>query len=291
MGTSSSFGGAGSNTPLVPSWLESSGGSAGEGVAGGGVEGGTEATSPPSGSVAQPSVGGAVPQPSRGVGGARFSASRRDYTRFASSGGTDRRALNRALSSYVRSGAGGARSATLRMGSSRAVAVGASRFFSDVRNVGLESALFRRGIEYDASQPACDVLLNVVDKMDFDGGPIDEAIARDAMVEAIVDSIDDLSVGIGELDDAVYPVLIETFVTKSILDRLIMDIGNKGVYVAKDVDAVNYINNQLEIVVGGVVSDAFAMAGGVESVSRSEFDSVIDEVYRSSFEFMEALGE
>lgn len=293
MGTSSSFGGAGGGTPLIPSWLQPDSNDGGQEA--GGVGSGTEPQGDPSGAPQAPSESPQTPQPGQPVAprpdGNRFRNARSNYTRFASSGGTNRESLNRAVSSYVRSGVGGARSATIRMGASRGVAANTARLFSDIRSEGAEQALFRRGIEYDGQGHACDVLLEVLDSMDFNGGPIDEAIARNAMVESVIENLEDLDVPFSELEPAVYSVLLEDFVTKSIVSRLIMDIGMRGIYVAKDAAAAECVHGILEEVVAGAVSDSFANTGGIESVATSEYDRIVNQIYSNSYSLLQALGE
>lgn len=285
MGTSSPFGGANPNTPLVPTWLQPSGGADDQG--GGNPEPQEQGANPPA-APARPEA----PQPggARPASPQRFRTAKSNYTRFASSGGTDRRALNRAVSSYVSSGTGGARGATLRMGSARGVAAGVARLFSDIRNQGVEAALFARGIEYDGSRSAVDVLFDTLDRMELDGGPIDEAIARDAMVESLIATLESPDVLIGDVDPALYSEIVESFVAKSIVSRIIMDIGARGINVARDASSAMYIQDQLESVVAGAVSDSFVQNGGLESVRPSELSAMVYNIYRDSFLFLEALG-
>lgn len=279
MGTSSPFGGAGGNTPLIPSWLQP-----GEGADDGGGQGPTPA--PPSQPNQPPSKpqNGTKPEPNR------FQTARGNYTRFASSGGTDRKSLGRALSSYVSQGVGGASSASIRMGTSKSVATSTARFFADVQREGVRDALFQRGIEYKGQEVGT-ALLEILNKMPFDGGPIDEAIARDAMVESIIDNFEDLSVGFEEVDPAVYSALLEDFVTRSIVARTVIDIGIKGISVAKDAEAAQYIQKQLEDVIRGAVSDAFSKNGGIDKVTYTEYKTTIDQIYTDAYTFINILGD
>ena len=289
MGTSSSFGGAGAHSPLIPSWLQPD-----ESFAPAG-EGGEAPVLPPSNSsepnqeapqLAQPSAAPKVsPLPNR------FKEPRGNYSRFALSGGGDREHLGKALSGYVAHSAGGASIASARMGRSKNVASATARFFAEVQREGVREALFKWRIEGDSSRRVSDTLLEVLNKMPFDGGPIDEAIARDSMVDSIIDNFDDLNVSFDEVDPAVFNVVLEDFVTKSIVAKIIMDIGVKGLYLAKDESAAQYIHDQLEDIVRGAVSDAFSINGGVDHVTADEFDLAVDQVYTDAFSFIQAYEE
>src|SRR5689334_9303875 len=103
MGTSGSSGGSGSNTSLVPTFLELG---ATEPLPGG--EAG-QADGDDTGDGAAPGGGTPLadaPRPPIQLTpfGARFTGARTNFTRFASSGGNDRGALRRSVRDYVRSG-------------------------------------------------------------------------------------------------------------------------------------------------------------------------------------------
>src|SRR5690348_12014217 len=97
MGTSSAYGGPRGSTPLVPSWLEPDGPE---------VPAPPEPPdhqAPPDGPPAD-SVPGSPPAtllPPVPADVGRFTAARSNFSRFASSGGTDRASLGRAVSHYV----------------------------------------------------------------------------------------------------------------------------------------------------------------------------------------------
>ena len=128
MGTSNPFGGQPGTSPLVPSWV-------GDDDSTPGVPNGTGPDGQPPDSAGPPTAPPMAPlralippiaDPSR------FSAARNNFSRFARSGGSDRRSLGRAVSHYVGSSTGGARTAAARMGSSSRSGGRLLGFLSDV---------------------------------------------------------------------------------------------------------------------------------------------------------------
>jgi hypothetical protein len=145
MGTSGPTKGSGSNSALVPTWLNE--------PPAGPLPGNDPATSPSEG----PDGGEQAP---RGDGGAkneqialapiqappeaaRFSGARANFTSFARSGGADRPALRRAVRDYVRSGTRGSANAVTRMGPSRDTASRALGVFRGFQRDGVEDTLLR----------------------------------------------------------------------------------------------------------------------------------------------------
>ena len=185
MGTSSSFGGQKGGTPLIPSWLgdgdtaPSSNGndsSQGDGTA----DGSTDAAQP---ATANPPTA-PVPQSAPPT---RFQASRTNFTRFVKSGGQDRASLGRAMSGYVSTASGGARTAAQKMGASRAGGVNLANFLANVRTQGVTTALQSLNLDTLAGRPIEEVFLGLIDYVCPENGSIDAGIARDAFVETIVD--------------------------------------------------------------------------------------------------------
>src|SRR5262245_3003769 len=105
MGTSSAYGGPGGGTPLIPSWLDSGDGAPAspDGTPPGGADptpapDGPKVPSPPVSPAPPPPQLPPIPVPSDS---GRFTAARNNFSRYAGSGGSDRKSLGRALSNYV----------------------------------------------------------------------------------------------------------------------------------------------------------------------------------------------
>jgi hypothetical protein len=135
VGTSNSYGGAGGGTPLIPTWLTPD------------TEGGA---TPPNGSEMPagdvPPAPKLAPVPQAGDA-KRFSSARGNFTRFVTSGGTDRKSLGRALSSYVSTSVGGSRTAARRMAISSQATSRLADFLSTASTAGVRDALRSIGLE------------------------------------------------------------------------------------------------------------------------------------------------
>ena len=265
VGTSNSFRGPGTATPLVPSWLN-----------GGAAPDGDDATPPssvpPSGDAPVPadaSPDGATPAvppapvhpPIPQSGDAdRFSAARNNFSRFASSGGHARSNLGRAVSHYVGTSSGGASNAARRMGASRRSATGLYGFLSEVVTSGAARALRTLHLESLAGQPIETIFLALSDYFCPDGGSVDEGIARDAFVETIVDLADS---GVTDLDGMTaeqMKIVFELYITNAIEDRICNDIGGKAIVLPADAREAWHVEHQLHDFILRAVADALERA-------------------------------
>src|SRR6266850_2316215 len=200
MGTSSMYGGP--RTGLVPSWVDD-------------PAPGVKPSPNPATSPLVPGQGGEVPAVPAGsnlpaaqpdpAGTGAFKGARTGFTRFARTG--SRSALESALSHYVHSGTGGARRAARRMGSSRSAGSRLLGVIHDVGRLGAAETLRNLNLPNLAGRPAADVFLALIEFVCPPGGSIDEAIARQAMLEAICDIAE---TGLGDFD-ALTPAQLEEF--------------------------------------------------------------------------------
>jgi hypothetical protein len=277
MGTSSSFGGAGPNTPLVPSWLNEP---------------------PPAPALLpveappQQQPQPAPPQPLPPIApppqGDRFRAPRSNFTRYLKTG--DSRSLRRAVSDYVRTGTGGSRGAAGRMGSSRQAAGRIYGFYQDVQQRGTAEALRQLGFGDLVGKPAIDGLARLTDAVCPPGGPQDQAIARDAFAEAVVNLAVEGVADIAALTADQWQSLFLDFITRSIEARIVNDIGTKSVTMPTDLKAAQQVERSLHQLVDGCAKDAFAETlGKGETLQDNQMQAGMDSIYQVAFAFLEAL--
>lgn len=258
MGTSSAFGGAGGDKPLIPSWLDGGGG---------------PATPPPGDAPAvpadAPTVPGAVPEapppratPAPASGGSgRNRAPRGNISGWAGSGGSDRRRLGRAVSQYVSRSAGGAGTAARRMGSSRTSAARLAGVLSSLQADGLQETLRSLDLAVLAGRTIEEVFAGLADYICPEGGSIDEGIARDAFIETIADLA---GAGIHDVDGLTadqMQTVFELYLAHTIEARIINDIGTRLVTLPDDVAAAQRVQDQLHDFVLRGVSDAVTSSG------------------------------
>jgi hypothetical protein len=287
MGTSSAYGGAGGTTPLVPSWLRGEGDNAGtDGGAGAqpALADGKVPTAP-----AAPAPLQATPRPGASD---RFTSARNNFSRFTSSGGSDRRSLGRAVSQYVSQSAGGSSQAAQRMGSSRGAAAGLIRFLNDAGSNGVREALRTLNLDSLAGRPVEEVFAGLADYICPEGGSIDEGIARDAFVETIADLA---GAGITDID-ALTPGQIQTvfelYATHAIEARICNDVGAKLITLPADPRAAERVQAQLRDFIQRGVSDAINAAGvNIQSLTPDAVIGFVTTVYQSAFEVLQTMGE
>ena len=294
MGTSNAYGGAGGGTPLIPTWLQGDDGGAGGGAPPPG-DGAQPANSPGTPASAPPSVPPApAPRPVIPAAGAsdRFTGARNSFSRFASSGGSDRRNLGRAVSRYVSTSAGGSRRAAQRMGSSRGAGAAVVRFLNDASVNGAREALRALNLESLAGRPIEEVFAGLADYICPEGGSIDEGIARDAFIETIADLA---GAGITDID-ALTPGQIQTvfelYTTHAIEARLCNDIGTKVVTLPADPRAAARVEAQLRDFILRGVSDAINAADvNIQALTPDAVTGFVTTVYQTAFEVLQAMGE
>lgn len=210
--------------------------------------------------------GGAIPEPTIGlspqprlagnsgvaeflapvpVSATRFVKPRVNFTRFAKSGGRDRKALGRAVRSYVTGASGGAARASRRMGASRAAASAIVDVFARLARDGVQQTLQHYNIDAAFAASPQDAFLALTDVICNDGGPVDEAIARDAWCE-VPASIDQFGItDLSAMNDSQRREVFASFVGRTIELRIQNDIGEKGFKVAGTPAEVRQISESL----------------------------------------------
>lgn len=264
MGTSTPFGGPGSSTPLIPSWLTTSDSAA-------------PASSPP------PSPPSAEPEH-------RFSAARNNFTRFAGSGGNDTRTMRRALAHYVHTSAGGSKTAVRRMGTSRTAAARLASFLAEAQIQGAAHALRTLNLDRLEGLPVEQVFLGLRDVICPSGGSIDEGIACEAFMETITE-LSQLGLTTWEsLSSAEVEVVLELFILHTIEARLYNDVGANHITAPQDVRAAHRVQRQLRDFIKGCVSDAFTDEDKRE-VDLRLAQARVDRIYELSFHLLQILSE
>ena len=287
MGTSGTFGG--SKSGLVPSWVDEPASSpvarpdgARDGAQDSGADGDGGAAPTPAAPTPYPPMP-AIPA-SSGLGAARG-----DLTRGART--SDEGAIRRGAGKYV-SASGGGRAAARRMPNSRAVAGGVAGLARSFANQGPAEALRRFNLTGMAGAPAEDVFVALTDMLCPAGGTIDEAIARDAMLETVADLA---AAGVGNFDELSTDDLREFFigvVSRSIEGKILNEVGTNAVSVPADIAGVERAQNMLHDFVEGCVRDEFEARGSdLGDLDGDAIDSFVDDLYAAALDLVKALGE
>lgn len=289
MGTSGSFGGG---RPMVPSWVsDPAPGPAAppqnppqDGQDGTPDDGQGSDTAPPA--PAAPTPYPAIQPPAQG---SNYGSARSDMTSGTKNGSSG--SIRRGAGKYV-AASGGGRAAARQMGSSRALAGGIAGLASAISRDGPAEALRRFNLESLAGAPAQDVFVALTDALCPPGGTIDEAIARDALLETIADLA---AKGIGNFDELTQDDLQEIFigvVSRSIEGRILNEVGTNSIKLSPDIAAVDRAQKMLHSFVVGCVRDRFQDSGeSVSSLDSGQIDGFVSDLYAASFDLMQTMGE
>lgn len=224
----------------------------------------------------------------RGTGS--LGSARGNFTRFAMTG--SRSSLGSALSSYVRGGTGGARRAARRMGSSRAVAGGLLGVVHDFQRLGPAETLRQLNLVGLAAQPAADVFVAILEFICPPGGAVDDAIARQAMLETVGDLAE---AGVGSFDTLTPKQLQDVFldfISRSIEGRVMADLGGRGITLPEDIAAVESAQAQLHDFIEGATRGQLARRlEGLERLSDRDIENVVNQIYETAFELIAVAGE
>jgi hypothetical protein len=222
--------------------------------------------------------------------GGRFRTSRSYFNTYASS--RDRQSLHKSLSSYVKKGTGGRRGATRRVGASIPTATRIIGFVQDVARTGVNQALLTLGLGNLVGQPAEHILAALTDVFCPAGGPIDQAIAREAWDESVLDLADSGIAEITEVTAEQWQALVGDFIAKSIETKVINDIGAKGIDLPQDIRAINQLQNDLHQLIRGAVDDAIGdRLNTGQPIPQDEIQTLVIDIYERSFAYLEALEE
>lgn len=290
MGTSSAFGGQGGRTPLVPSWLGDGG------VPPAAPNGAPTDAGPPTGPPDAPAPGTppAPPQPPIPplADPARFSVARNNFSRFAGSGGNDRRSLGRAVSHYVGSSSGGARNAAAKMGSARGASSRLLGVLSTAVARGATEALRALNLGALAGRPIEEIFLGLSDYVCPDGGSIDEGIAREAFIETITDLA---GAGITDFDGLTadqMQIVFELYATNAIEARLCNDIGMKTITLPSNSRVAARVQAQLKDFIRRGVADALTTAHTVAAaLTPDRVFQFVGNVYEQAFAILQIMGD
>src|ERR1700719_385565 len=282
MGTSNGNRGQDGRTPLVPSWLSAGG-------------------APPEPRPDQPSAEGiplrvplppALPPIPPMAAADRFTAARNNFSRYASSGSSDRPSLGRALAHYVSTSSGGGGTAAQRMGSSRTAGAQLLGFLSSAVANGPQEALRGLNLQGLAGQPIEEIFVGLIDYVCPEGGSLDEGIAREAFIETIADLAENGVVSLDGLTADQMQTIFELYAAHAIEARLCNDIGAKAIALPADAALAATVQKQLLDFVRRSVSDAMTQArAAMLALTPETVSGFVTRIYESAFNILETLAE
>lgn len=269
MGTSTSNPGQKGRSPLIPSWLD-------------------ESESTLNTDKSTNALQGIPPLADSN----RFRQSRGSYTHYLSSGGTDRTAMRRATSQYVRGSVGGSRNAVVRLGSARNSTVRLFNILGSVISNGVDNTIRHFNLQTAISAKASDVFESMVDYICPDGGPTDEGLVRDSFIDTIAGMPELADSKFEDLSEQQLTVFMKAYMANIVFKRLLNDIGLKSINLPSDPNRVERIQKDTLLYIEGAISDAFSQLGiSIREVEQSEALSVVDSIYEKTYDVLVEWGE
>ena len=251
---------------------------------------------PPNGGDDGPGTGadgddsGHVPYPGIPVGaGQALGGARGNLTRGART--SDQRALMRGAGGYVRASGGGAGVARSMRGSRMAAGrlAALARAFAER---GPVEALRSFDLEALAGAPAEDVFIALTDVLCPPGSSIDEAIARDAILETVAAFATE---GVGSFDGLTAEQLQEFFigvVSRSIEAKILNEVGTSTVHIPEDLATVELAQRMLHEFIEGCVRDEFEESGrDLVELESDEIEGFVGDLYEAALELIRVIGE
>lgn len=289
MGTSSQSTGPNSKTPLVPSWLEPSSDAPPMGSPDQDGQDGNEQENTPENvpNDSQPNPTPLSPQFSDIP--QRFRVPKTNFNRFISSGGLDRNSLKRGVSSYVRTGTGGARNATVKMGASLNSAYRVANVLRSINTQNVQSTLNSLNLGHLLNKPVTEIFTGLTEYICPPGGLIDESLSRDAWIETIVEISEQNMNDLDSLNEDQLREIFALYVSHSIENRIIQDIGSSLVERSLSVDDYNRIDANLHEYILGSVRDTLSRNSNVFSIDSREVQNLVFRLYQDTWNFLESM--
>lgn len=278
MGTSTPFRGGRNDNPLIPSWI-------------GGGDGGTGAGAGPGAPAdpGQPSPGQPLPgqaQPPR-----RYTGPRSSFTRFTRSGGEDRRALGRAVSSYVKRTGGGAAASSRRMAAERSATASLAGLLSraSVAPGGIREVVRALNFGELAERPIPDIYAALVDYICPPDGDLDDAHARDAYLEAVNEVMQNQPPDLEKPSPETVRDIIGKFIANAVNQRIVTAIGTNIVSLPTNPDDIRAVEKDLKDFVRGCVAETMDEFQGDFDIAG--LGPEIDAIFERALEILDDRGD
>jgi hypothetical protein len=179
------------------------------------------------------------------------------------------------------------------MGSSRTAGTQLLAFLSSAVANGGQQALRSLNLQNLVGRPIEEVFVGLMDYVcPFDGGTLDEGIARDAFIETIADLADN---GINNLDGLnleQMQTIFELYASHAIENRICNDIGMHTVTVPADATQAATVQRQLLDFIRRSVADSLTQArAAIETLTQANISSLVTRIYEQAFGILQLLGE
>ncbi|MBN1882824.1 MAG: hypothetical protein JW885_11670 [Deltaproteobacteria bacterium] len=265
MGTSKPFGGIPNGTPLVPSWIE---------------EFDNISNEDEESEIVEDNDTSSITIPINN----RFTNPRSYFTHFINSKGTKKYHLTNSIRQYVKHGLGGPKTAAKRMNVSNVTALELLQTLQNIRNTGTETTLQQLNLDYLIGQTHEAIIVGLIDFFAPPGGLIDEAIARQSLIDATIELIEQGFENLEELNESQLREYTINFIAKTIERRLIVDIALRIIELPRTLSDYKTIEEILHSHIRGCVDLAIK---NVNILNMEFLDKKLKLIYENAFEILE----
>lgn len=300
MGTSASGGGAGNSNPLIPSWILSGGNPPQHNDENNDIDSDTSNNEGGNENPESQSGGGlAIPQHSsqEALHPTRYTAPKKQFNKFVSSGGSNRSAFRRAIRQYSRHAAGSTTGLARRMAPSAVRVAGFANTFEGIRTIGLDNTLRSLNLSEYIGKPVIDILSALTDVIFSDDESIfhdtqDDSLTKQAYTNAIVRICEIENIDLGTLTSENVEVMTATFIEETIVQRLFTDIGSDITKKEANIDRLIEIENIAYQIVNGLVrNQIMPEIRAMQLGGKTALIKGIENVYRIAFDVLSTLQD
>ena len=279
MGTSTSSRGQSGKTPLVPSWLDD--------------DNGDNFSSPdPQNPDSEKKQSDNNPLQPIKSDPKRFSAARSNFTRYINNDGNRGDTLYRSISSYVKHSTRGSQNATKRLGSARESTERLFNVIGGFASNGISATARLLHLGDIIGKTAKDAFIRIMNFVCPDGGSTDEGIARSAYIEALSAMPDWENKQLEALTPPEFLAFTEIYMADVIQQKILNDIGNKLIFLPKDIPSIENIEAQMKDFIRNTVKDAVSKLNvEIKNIDQTQARGVVDSVYKKAFDIMASFGE
>jgi len=267
MGTSTPFRGGRNENPLIPNWIE-------------------EAGADPDDSSQPPQE-----QPQQLRRPKRYTGPRASFTRFTKSGGEDRRALGKAVSSFVSRTSGGSATTSRRMAAERSAAATLANVLSRASRApgGIREVVRTLNFGSLADRSIQDIYAALVDHICPPDGDLDDAHAREAYLEAVNEVMQNQPLDLERPSPETIMEIIGKFIANAVNQRIVTAIGSGIISLPDDPKEVRAVERGLKDFISGCIAETMDEFAG--DFHEADLRPEIDRIFERAAEVIHDRGD
>lgn len=287
MGTSTGFGGGKNSNPLIPSWI----GGGAPGTVPGTGDPGADGPGSDDGEDRRPGDRPDRTDQPQAQPPKRYTGPRGSFTRYTKSAGTDRRALGRAVSSFVTRTGGGTSSTARRMSSERSAAASLAGVLSRASTApgGIREIVRTLNFGALSLRPIGDIYAALVDVICPPDGDLDDAHAREAYLEAVNEVMRNQPSDLERPSPETIKDIIGKFIANAVHQRIVTAIGAGLVTLPTNLDEIRAVENGLKAFLRNCAAETMEEFSG--DFAEADLGPEINDIFERAVEIIHVNAE